>query len=147
MKYGEWYPMHAYPESAYTKTERLVWFARMCSKIRLMDAGLLPQDYHAYYGVGFDGRCCRFLKVSHDDVTKQIRSGKNNEDALLWCYENGYRPNDEEVFIWNAFMMKRGWNDDDSELVQQEKASIGLADRHDIQTLFEFYEYDEKRKV
>ena len=30
----------------------------------------------------------------------------------------------EEVLIWNAFMSKRGWRYDDSELVQREKESI-----------------------
>jgi hypothetical protein len=135
-----------YPESAYNLTERLVWFARMCSKIRLMDKGLLPEDYHEFYGVGFDGRCCRFLKVSHEDVKRLIREGKNNEEALEWCYQNGYRPNDEEVLIWNAFMMKRGWQDDNSESVREEKEKSGFKDRDEIQTYFEFYEYDEKRK-
>ena len=52
-----------------------------------MDAGELPEDYHPYYS-----------------------EGKSNEETLTWCYENGYRPVDEEVFIWNAFMTKRGWN-------------------------------------
>lgn len=136
-----------YPDSAYTLTERLVWFARMCSKIRLMEIGELPQDYHEYYGSGFDGRCCRFLKVTHEQVRECILSGISNESVLQWCYTHGYRPNDEEVFIWNAFMMKRGWNDDDSPLVLEEKEKIGLGNRVEIQTLFEFYEYDEKRKV
>lgn len=135
-----------YPESAYTLTERIVWFARMCSKIQLMEKSLLPKDYREFYGNGFDGRCCRFLKVSHTDVKRLILTGKNNEQALQWCYDNGYRPNDEEVFIWNAFMCKRGWQDDDSELVQQEKNNIGLGGRDEIKTFFEFYEYDEKRK-
>ncbi len=111
-----------------------------------MQQDLLPKDYHEYYGVGFDGRCCRFLKVSHKEIEKLVKEGKSNEEALQWCYENGYRPNDEEVFIWNAFMVKRGWNDDDSVLVQKEKERIGLGNRDEIQTLFEFYEFDEKRK-
>ena len=60
----------SYPESAYSLTERIVWFARMCSKIRLMEQELLPEGYHEYYGTGFDGRCYRFLKVTHEDVKK-----------------------------------------------------------------------------
>ena len=44
-------------------------------------------------------------------------------------------------------MEKRGWRDDDSELVQHEKDSIGLGDREEIQTLFDFYDFDEGRRV
>ena len=136
----------SYPESAYTLTDRIVWFSRLCSKIRLMKKGLLPEEYHEFYGAGFDGRCCRFLKVSHDDIKKLVLEGKSDEEILSWCYKNGYRPNDEEVFIWNAFMVKRGWRDDDTEFVEADKKRSGLESREDIQTWFDFYDYDEKRK-
>ena len=135
-----------YPDSANILTERLVYFARMCSKIKLMEAGTLPEAYHPYYSDGFDGRTCRFLKVTHDAVKEQVLSGKSNEEVLAWCYQTGYRPNDEEVFIWNAFMTKRGWMDDDSPLVQADKEEAGLGDRDDIVTWFQLYEYEEGRK-
>ena len=134
------------PVSGYLKTERLVYFARMCSKARLMKKSVLPLDYHEYIGVGFDGRCCRFLNVSYDSVKELIGDGKQDLEILEWCYVNGRRPNDEEVFIWNLFMEKRGWRDDDSELVQREKESIGLGNRAEIQTLFDFYDFDEGRR-
>jgi len=134
------------PASGYLKTERLVYFARMCSKARLMRAGLLHADYHANIGTGFDGRCCRFLKVDYADIKRLVAEGRTDDEILAWCYDNGYRPNDEEVFIWNFFMEKRGWRDDDSELVQREKDSIGLGDRDEIQTLFDFYDFDEGRR-
>lgn len=134
------------PVSGYEKTERLVYFARMCSKARLMLQGVLPEPYHEYIGVGFDGRCCRFLKVEYADIQKGIASGKSDMEMLDWCYANGRRPNDEEVFIWNLFMEKRGWRDDDSPLVQREKESIGLGHRDEIQTLFDFYDFDEGRR-
>ena len=134
------------PVSGYQKTERLVYFARMCSKARLMERSVLPEGYHEYIGTGFDGRCCRFLNVLYEDVKGQIAEGKSDEEILEWCYRSGRRPNDEEVFIWNLFMEKRGWRDDDSELVQREKESIGLGDRDEIQTLFDFYDFDEGRR-
>lgn len=34
------------PASGYDKTDGLVYFARMCSKARLMLRGLLPEEYH-----------------------------------------------------------------------------------------------------
>ncbi len=134
------------PVSAYKKTERLVYFARMCSKARLMQKGVLPEDYHKNLGVGFDGRCCRFLKVSYEDIKALINTEKNDNEVLEWCYENGYRPNDEEALIWNSFMEKRGWRDDNADLVQTNKESIGLGQRNEIQTLFDFYDFDEGRR-
>ncbi len=135
------------PASGYTKVERLVYFARMCSKARLMQSGNLPEPYHEYLGKGFDGRCCRFLNVDYKDITKLVAEGRGTLEILEWCYAHGPRPNDEDVFIWNLFMEKRGWRDDDSELVQREKEGIGLGDREEIQTLFDFYDYDEGRKA
>jgi gluconokinase len=67
-------------------------------------------------------------------------------EILEWCYQHGRRPSDEAVFIWNLFMEKRGWRDDDSHLVQREKESIGLGHRDEIQTLFDFYDFDEGRR-
>ncbi|MDA7915886.1 DUF5069 domain-containing protein [Verrucomicrobia bacterium] len=134
------------PVSPYDKTERLVHFARMCSKARLMEREVLHKDYHEFIGVGFDGRCCRFLKVDYQEIKRLVFEGVEDLKILEWCYANGKRPNDEEVFIWNLFMEKRGWRDDDSELVQSEKETIGLGDCDEIQTLFDFYDFDEGRR-
>ena len=134
------------PVGGYQKTERLVYFARMCSKARLMLRGVLPEPYHAYIGTGFDGRCCRFLRVEYGDVQRLVAEGKSDAEILDWCYQNGRRPNDEEVFIWNLFMEKRGWRDDDSDYVQREKDALGLGGREEIQTLFDLYDFDEGRR-
>jgi len=134
------------PVSGYQKTERLVYFARMCSKARLMHRAVLPEPYHEFIGVGFDGRCCRFLQVDYKEVKQWVSEGKNDIEILDLCYSLGRRPNDEEVFIWNLFMEKRGWRDDDSDLVKREKEGIGLGHREEIQTLFDFYDFDEGRR-
>jgi hypothetical protein len=134
------------PVSGYQKIERLVYFARMCSKARLMQRGVLPEPYHSYIGTGFDGRCCRFLRVEYGDVQRLVAEGKSDAEILDWCYQNGRRPNDEEVFIWNLFMEKRGWRDDDSDYVQREKDALGLGGREEIQTLFDLYDFDEGRR-
>lgn len=134
------------PLGGYQKTERLVYFARMCSKARLMLNGVLPAIYHSYLGTGFDGRCCRFLNVQYEDVKRLVSEGKSDTEILDWCYINGRRPNDEEVFIWNLFMEKRGWRDDDSDYVRKEKENLGLAGRDEIQTLFDLYDFEEGRR-
>lgn len=109
--------------------------------------GVLPEPYHEYLGVGFDGRCCRFSNVDYADIKRLAADGKSDTEILEWRYEHGRRPNDEEVFIWNLFVEKRGWRDDDSPLVQEEKEGIGMGDRDEIQTLFDFYDFDEGRRT
>lgn len=137
------------PRSAYDRTGDIVYFARMLDKIRLHAAGKLFADYHANLGVGFDGRCCRFLGVKYEVVRERVLAGASDEEVLAWCFANGRRPAEEEIFIWNSFMMKRGWRDADaggtSEL-EHDKAASGQAHRADIVTFFDFYEVDEGRK-
>lgn len=136
-----------FPVSGYTKTGDLVYFARMCDKARLRASGQLPDDYHPYLGTGFDGRCCRFLGVEYKDIQRLIQEGLSDEAILDWCMTRGRKPNDEEIFIWNLFMEKRGWRDDDSPTVAAEKLRMGLAHRDDIQTLMDLFDFEEGRRA
>lgn len=101
--------------SCWEKTGKLFYFARMCSKIRLHASGDLPEDYFDMLGDGFDGRTCRHLCVEYDFVKKEVLSGKSNREVLEWCFEKGRRLTDEEILIYNSFMSKRGWRDDETE--------------------------------
>ena len=137
------------PRSAYDRTGGIVYFARMLQKIRLRAAGTLPPDYHANLGSGFDGRCCRFLGVDYAALRERVLAGGADDEILAWCFERGPRPNDEQILIWNKFMLKRGWRDEEdgsTQELQKYKASSGLADRDDILTFFDYYEVDEGRK-
>ena len=102
-------------KSCYDKTRGLFYFPRMCSKIRLRAADALPEDYFAMLGDGFDGRICRFLSVSYEDVKQQVLSDRDDSEVLDWCFDNGRRPTDEEVLIFNSFISKRGWRDDETD--------------------------------
>jgi len=137
-----------YPVSAYQQTGGLVYFARMTSKIRLRAAGILPAAYLDNVGAGFDGRCCRFLGIEYAALREQILKGMTDDDALAWCFEHGTRPNDEQILVWNSFLRKRGWRDDDggSASLKRNKEASGLATRDDIQTQFDFIEVDEGRQ-
>jgi Domain of unknown function (DUF5069) len=137
--------MAQFPRSAYDKVEGIVYFARMLDKIRLMAAGKLPGDYHKNLGIGFDGRCCRFLGVTYPGVRERVQQGGADEEVLQWCFEHGRTPNEEEILIWNAFMTKRGWRDDNTEELNKYKAGSGFSNRNEIQTLFDYYEFDEGR--
>ncbi len=142
-------PQSRVPRSAYDRTGGIVYFARMLHKIRLHAAGELRPDFRANLGVGFDGRCCRFLGVEYEALCQRVLGGGTDEQMLAWCFGNGRRPNDEQVLVWNKFMMKRGWRDEDDGSTQElehYKVGSGLADRTDILTFFDYYEVDEGRK-
>ncbi len=137
------------PRNAYERTGGIVYFPRMLDKIRGYAAGTLRADYHANLGTGFDGRCCRFLGVEYVSVRERVLQGGTDEEVLAWCFEKGQRPGKEQILVWNKFMVKRGWRDEDDGSTQElgrYKASSGLASRTDILTFFDYYEVDEGRR-
>jgi hypothetical protein len=122
----------------------LVFFGRMLDKIRLHARGRLPSDYNL--GHGLDGRMCRFLGLDYKAVVQEALREKDDLKLLEWCYAKGRRPTEEEIFIFNAFLSKRGWRDDVSEWVKEQKEKMGLSNRDDIQTAFDIHDADEGRK-
>ena len=135
-----------FPRSPYDREGGLVYFPRMLDKIRLQQAGELPGDYHANMGAGFDLRCCDFLNVDYEAVAAQVREGKSDAEVLSWCCANGRRPNDNEIFMWNEYLRKCGWNDHYSERLRTRLEGLGMADRTDILTMFDLLEVDEGRE-
>ncbi len=139
----------SYPRSAYDRVGGIVYFARMLHKIRLHAVGKLPPDYHANLSIGFDGRCCRLLRVDYAAVRERTLQGGIDEEILEWCFAQGRRPNEEEILVWNSFLRKRGWRDEEdgtTEELEHYKALSGLSHRKDILTLFDYYEVDEGRR-
>jgi hypothetical protein len=121
------------------------YFGRMLDKIRLHAKGELPQDYHANLGKGFDEKCANFLGISYDQLVERVKRGGTDEEILQWGFENGHKPSENELYVWNEFMRKRGWNDEVSEILQRRKKEAGMMDRSDIQTAFQFIDADEGR--
>lgn len=133
-------------KGCYEKTGGMFYFARMCSKIRLHAEGKLPQGHHDYLGTGFDGRTVRYLEVSYEDVKAQVLAGSSDEAVLEWCYQNGRRLNAEQILIYNSFMSKRGWHDDETdEFIPASIKEYGLPDDGRVQTDFDLIEMDEGR--
>jgi hypothetical protein len=133
-------------KGCYEKTERLFYFARMCSKIRLHAAGKLPPDYFDMLGQGFDGRTCRYLNVRYEDVKARVLAGESDEQVLLLCYAHGRPLTDEQVLIYNSFMSKRGWRDDETDgFIPEMIKQYGLKDDGRIITDFDLIEMDEGR--
>jgi gluconokinase len=126
----------------------LVYFGRMLDKIRLYASGKLPEGWQAARGSNmknsFDGRCCTFLGIDYDALEKETLKGGTDEQLLEWAYTNGRRPTEDEIEIWNAFMMKRGWRDAGTQRLNERLAEIGLPPGT-VQTMFEFIDLDEGR--
>jgi hypothetical protein len=76
----------------------------------------------------------------------KAREEPDDLKVLEWCFENGRRPTDEDIFVFNAFLSKRGWKDDVSNWVAAQKAKMGLQSRDDLQTAFDIHDADEGRK-
>lgn len=130
----------------YQKTRGMFYFARMCSKIRLEAEKRLPDDYFGMLGKGFDGRTVRYLGVDYEEVKVRVLSGASDEQVLDWCFSNGRRLNDEEILIFNSFMSKRGWRDDETDVfIPAMIREYGLEDDGRLLTDFDIIEMDEGR--
>ncbi|HXO94880.1 MAG TPA: DUF5069 domain-containing protein, partial [Candidatus Acidoferrum sp.] len=127
------------------KVGGLFYFGRMLDKIRLHAKGELTPDYHANLGKGFDEKCVKFLHVDYDELVERVKQGGKDEEILEWCFTRGRKPSENEVYVWNEFMRKRGWNDEVSEILVRRKIEAGMTDRSDIQTSFQFIDADEGR--
>lgn len=138
-----------FPCSAHQKTHGIVHFARMLDKIRLNASGDLPPGY--FLGVAdptfFDARVVKFLNVDYDKIAGRTLEGGTKEEILQWCFQNGRKPSEEEILVWNQFLIKRGWRDESSESLQPFKESCGFGDRDDIQTWVDLQEVDEGRTL
>lgn len=118
---------------------------RMIDKVRLRAKGELPPELQANLGTGFDKRCADFLAIAYEDLAAEVMMGQNDEDALAWCFKHGRQPSEDEIFIWDEFMRKRGWNDDGSEMLERRIKESGFEGRDDIHTMFDYIDADEGR--
>ena len=147
-------PMHpsdmntAVPRSAYDETLGLVYFARMLDKIRKHARGELREDFHENLGSGMDGRLCLFMRVDYEALKKRTLEGGSDEEILAWCEAQSRPLNDADRILWNDATRKRGWRDPETAtlFLEKVKAASGLADRIDIQTMFDYFDVDEGRK-
>jgi hypothetical protein len=138
--------MKSVPISAYQETLGMIYFARMLDKIRLNAAGKLREDFRENLGSGLDGRCVNFLRVDYGDLAARVLLGGDDEEILRWCYEAGRKLSEGDIYVWNEFLRKVGWNDGVSEILVRRKNESGLEGRDEIQTMAEYFEYDEGRK-
>ncbi len=139
--------MTSTPESAYTKTGGLFYFARLLSKIRLFAAGELREDFHRNLGRGADNWCCGFLRVDYDRLRSRTLEGGSDEEVLAWVIAQGRDLNETDILVWNHFASTLGRKDFASGVLEKFKKASGLEGREDIDTMVEYFEYDEGRKA
>jgi len=125
----------------------VVWFGRMLDKIRLAIKGELPEGWQAARGQqmknSFDDRCCKFLKIDYAAIEAETLKGEKTDEQLLeWAFQQGRRPDEQEIEVWNGFMVKRGWRDTGTQRLNERLAEIGLPPGT-VQTMFEFIDLDE----
>jgi gluconokinase len=126
----------------------LVYFGRMLDKIRLAAAGKLPEGWQPMRGMvkgGFDYRCCKFLGIEYAAIEAETLKGdKSDEELLEWACTQGRRPSEDEIEVWNGFMLKRGWRDAGTQRLNERLAELGLPPGT-VLTMFEFIDLDEGR--
>lgn len=135
------------PISGYTETKGLRYFPRMLSKIRLLAAGELREDFHEMIGQGLDGRLCSYLRINYADLRDKTLTTENDDEVFEWVQTNGRGINETDILLWNHYVTKLGWQDQVTESLAKRKASSGLSNRDEIETMIEYFEYDEGRKA
>jgi len=122
-------------------------FGRILDKVRYQaKEGQLPDGYHLGLIAGgrtFDDRVCCFLGVNYDDLSRRTLEGGSDEEILEWCCQNGRGPDAEQIEVWNGFVSKRGWRDEASPKVVDQKNALNLAHRDDLQTIFDLMDAEE----
>jgi hypothetical protein len=131
--------------SPYDKVAGLVYFGRMVDQIRTDAKGELPSDYQANLGKGLDEHCANFLGVTYNTVVRYVNKGLSDEAILESCFSMGDRPSEAEIYVWNEFMLKRGWHDDASRTLKQLKREEGLIARSEVETIFQLIDAAEGR--
>jgi len=134
-----------FPKSTKDEVGGMKYFARMTDKIRLHERGELPEEYRKNMGrtQAADGVCLNFLRVTYEDLKKQVLVGRSDEEILEWCYENGRRLNEGDLVVWNNFISKHGWNDFATPVRDRLKKEAGLGERDDIQTIGDVIDFEE----
>jgi hypothetical protein len=125
----------------------MVYFARMLDKIRSYARGELPLEHEANLEKDFDEKCLTFLRVRYELVVEYVNEGLTDQAILQSCFGMGHRPSEGEIYMWNEFMRKRGWNDELSETLESQKKKEAMLSRSEIQTVFQFMDADEGRLV
>ena len=139
-----------FPVSDHVKTRGVVYFARLVDKIRLHAVGQLPADYVTHLGfadsTSFDARFCRFWGLDYEAIKIRTLKGGTAEEIFDDIFGARQPLNVEQVFVWNLFLLKRGWRDSGTPGVVAGKQAAGFATRADIHTYVDLHDAEEGRQ-
>ena len=124
--------------SPYEKTCGLVYFGRMLDKIRTLARGEFSRDCVEDFEKDFDQKCSMFLGVNYDLLVDYVNQGLTDQAILQSCFGMGHRRSEGEIHMWNEFMRKRGWNDELSGALEDQKKKYAMLSRSEIETGFQF---------
>jgi len=124
--------------SPYEKTCGLVYFGRMLDKIRTLARGEFSRDCVEDFEKDFDQKCSMFLGVNYDLLVDYVNQGLTDQAILQSCFGMGNRRTEGEIHMWNEFMRKRGWNDELSGALEDQKKKYAMLSRSEIETGFQF---------
>ena len=112
---------------------------RMLDKIRLKQAGRLPEDFQRNYGLSFglDGQLCGFLNVKFEEVEARVQAGGTDAEIAEWIFGRAWRPSRAQTHVWNEYIRKLGWKDRGAAVLAKVKEQEGFTARDDIQTIFD----------
>src|SRR5204862_5707972 len=119
---------------------------RFIDKIRLHLAGKLHADYHANFGIGFDGRWLEFAGLKFEDFIEVVKGTITDGEVCDWVLKNVKKGDD--VKQAHRERMLNYPKKDDAEMqarLKMRKEQAGVAHRDEIQTLVDFIDLDEKR--
>ena len=133
--------------SPYDETCGLVYFGRMLDKIRSLARRELPPEHVEDFEKDFDQQCAMFLGVTYDLLVSYVNEGLTDHAILQSCFGMGHRRTEDEIHMWNEFMRKRGWNDELTATLQDQKKKRAMLSRSEIQTMFQFIDADSGRLV
>jgi len=119
----------------------------MLDRIRSLARGELAPDYVEDFEQDFDQKCAMFLGVSYELLVSYVNQGLTDEAILQSCFGMGHRRSEGEIHMWNEFMRKRGWNDELSGTLQDQKKKHAMLSRSEIKTVFQFMDAESGRVV
>ncbi|MDZ4743274.1 MAG: DUF5069 domain-containing protein [Verrucomicrobiota bacterium] len=130
--------------SPYEKVCGIIYAARLLDKVRLHQAGQLPEGYHKNLGGGFDARLMSFINGDYVKLQERVKQGGSDEEIIQWLLSTFKHPTDFEIEMFNAFLSKRGWRDDAADFLQKRKVEDGFGGRENVVTFFDLIEADEE---
>ena len=134
-----------YPRSPYEVMDGWVHLPRLVDKIRLHEAGQLPDDYPPnYLHKGIDLAWFKASGVESGTLVGIVQNSITDGQVSDWVKAN-VNASDEAKAALSGKLLSYGTEGALLELLIKRKAESGLQDRDDIRCMFDYIDADEGR--